>query len=131
MVTGDGSFGFYPSELDGAVQAGFKPFVTLIANNGVWGNEYHTQKRMVGRHLNAHFGPNVRYDVIAQGYGCHGERVTDPRDLGAAIGRGLAAGRPAVIDVVAPEPDLRDPALATIIYSDLEETRKKHWAARG
>jgi len=130
MVTGDGSFGFYPSELDGAVQSGFQPFVVLIANNGVWGNEFHTQPRMVGRHLNAHFGKDVRYDIVAQGYGCHGERVERPADLASAFRRALQAGRPAVLDVVAPEPDLRDPSLATIIYSDVEETRKKHWASR-
>ncbi|MSO64925.1 MAG: thiamine pyrophosphate-binding protein [Alphaproteobacteria bacterium] len=130
LVTGDGSFGFYPSEFDGAVQAGFAPFVTVIANNGVWGNEYHTQQRLVGRHINAHFGKDVRYDVIARGYGCHAERVDQPTDLRPALRRAFAAGRPAVLDVVAPEPDMRDPALATIIYSDVEETRKKHFAAR-
>ncbi|MEQ9124592.1 MAG: thiamine pyrophosphate-dependent enzyme, partial [Alphaproteobacteria bacterium] len=89
MVTGDGSFGFYPSEYNGAVLAGLNRFVTVIANNGVWGNEHHAQPRQIGRTINATFG-DVRYDAIAQGYGCHGERIETPADLGPALRRAFA-----------------------------------------
>jgi hypothetical protein len=35
-----------------------------------------------------------------------------------------------VLDVICPEPEsaMGNPKLATIIYSDVEETRKAHWA---
>ena len=41
--------------------AGFGQFITVIANNGVWGNEHHAQLRQIGRTINASFG-DVRYD---------------------------------------------------------------------
>ncbi len=130
LITGDGSFGFYPSEYNGAALAGLNRFVTVIANNGVWGNEHHAQPRQIGRTINAGFG-DVRYDLIAQGYGCHGERVDKPADLGPALQRAFARqDRPTVLDVVCPEPEspMGNRNLATIIYSDVEETRKTHWA---
>jgi len=130
LVTGDGSFGFYPSEYNGAVLAGLNRFVTVVANNGVWGNEHHAQPRQIGRTINASFG-DVRYDKIAEGYGCHGVRVTAPGDLGPALKEALArTDKPTVLDVICPEPEsaMGNPKLATIIYSDVEETRKAHWA---
>jgi acetolactate synthase-1/2/3 large subunit len=131
MVTGDGSFGFYPSEYNGAVLAGLNRFVTVIANNAVWGNEHHAQPRQIGRTINAGFG-DVRYDLIAQGYGCAAERIDAPADLGPALQRAFErADRPTVLDVICPEPEsaMANRNLATIIYSDVEETRKAHWAA--
>ena len=132
MVTGDGSFGFYPSEYNGAVLAGLNRFVTVIANNAVWGNEHHAQPRQIGRTINAGFG-DVRYDLIAQGYGCAAERVATTDELGPALDRAFARDdKPSVLDVVCPEPEsaMANRNLATIIYSDVEETRKAHWAAR-
>lgn len=131
MVTGDGSFGFYPSEYNGAVLAGLNRFVTVIANNAAWGNEHHAQPRQIGRTINAGFG-DVRYDLIAQGYGCAAERIDTPADLGLALQRAFErADRPTVLDVICPEPEsaMANRNLATIIYSDVEETRKAHWAA--
>ena len=49
----------------------------------------------------------VNYAAIADQLGCHGLRVEDPNDLGAAIRAGLAeTDRPTVIDVVV----TRDPS---------------------
>ena len=132
LVTGDGSFGFYPSEYNGAVLAGLNTFVTVIANNGVWGNEHHAQPRQIGRTINAGFG-DVRYDVIARGYGCHGERIEQATDLGPALQRAFARrDKPTVLDVVCPEPEspMANRNLATIVYADVEDTRKAHWAGR-
>ena len=41
----------------------------------------------------------VEYDKLAQAMGAHGERVADPQDLKAALGRAIAADRCAVIHV--------------------------------
>jgi len=130
LVTGDGSFGFYPSEYNGAVLAGIGQFVTVIANNGVWGNEHHAQPRQIGRTINASFG-DVRYDQIAAGYGCHSARITKVAELGPALKEAFArVDKPTVFDVVCPEPAsvMGNPKLATIIYADVEETRKAHWS---
>jgi thiamine pyrophosphate-dependent acetolactate synthase large subunit-like protein len=48
--------------------------------------------------------PNIDYAKLAQSMGAHGEGpITDPKDLGPAIVRALAAvkrGEPALVDVV-------------------------------
>jgi pyruvate dehydrogenase (quinone) len=44
--------------------------------------------------------PDVDYAAYARLLGLHGERVEDPAQVGAAWDRALAAGRPAVLDVV-------------------------------
>jgi benzoylformate decarboxylase len=38
--------------------------------------------------------------VIAQGMGVHGERITDPSEIGPALKRAFASGKPALLDVV-------------------------------
>jgi benzoylformate decarboxylase len=38
--------------------------------------------------------------VIAQGMGVHGERITEPEEIGPAVKRGFASGKPALLDVV-------------------------------
>jgi pyruvate dehydrogenase (quinone) len=44
--------------------------------------------------------PDVDYAAYARLLGLHGERVEDPTQVGAAWDRALAAGRPAVLDIV-------------------------------
>jgi acetolactate synthase I/II/III large subunit len=48
--------------------------------------------------------PNIDYAKVAQGMGVYAEGpITDPKDLGPAIGRALAVvkrGEPALVDVV-------------------------------
>jgi pyruvate dehydrogenase (quinone) len=44
--------------------------------------------------------PDVDYARYAELLGLHGERVEDPAEVGPAWDRALAAGRPAVIDIV-------------------------------
>ena len=43
--------------------------------------------------------PGVRYDVIAQGLGCHGEKVDELEELLPALQRAIQSGKPAVIHV--------------------------------
>ncbi len=38
--------------------------------------------------------------VIAQGMGVHGERITEPEEIGPALKRAFASGKPALLDVV-------------------------------
>ena len=38
--------------------------------------------------------------IIAQGMGVHGERITDPVEIGPALKRAFASGKPALLDVV-------------------------------
>ena len=130
-VTGDGAFGFYPSEYNGAILGGLK-ITTFISNDGAWGTEKHGQLQVMERQVNTLFG-EVHYDLIGKAFGCHAERVTDPKELGGAIDRALAADRAAVVDVVT-DPDagkLRkdDPRVQTIAFSDLVASRKSQYKA--
>ena len=43
---------------------------------------------------------NPDFAALAKVFGAYGEQVTQPGDLEAAIGRGFASGKPAVIDVI-------------------------------
>jgi len=38
--------------------------------------------------------------IVAQGLGVHGERIADPNEVGPALERAFALGKPALIDVV-------------------------------
>ncbi len=50
-------------------------------------------------HLGVDLSPNTCYDVMAQGMGCYGERVEAIEQLGPALARAVASGRPALIHV--------------------------------
>jgi thiamine pyrophosphate-dependent acetolactate synthase large subunit-like protein len=47
----------------------------------------------------AHWGSQVRLDRIAEGFGAHGEYVDRVEDIGPAVERALASGKPAVVQV--------------------------------
>jgi acetolactate synthase-1/2/3 large subunit len=97
-VVGDGSFGFNAMEIDTAVRHGARILV-VIANNAAWNIERYDQivsyaGRVVGTELRS-----SDYAALARALGAHGERVTSPDDLAAALER-ASASLPAVIDVV-------------------------------
>jgi acetolactate synthase I/II/III large subunit len=46
-----------------------------------------------------HWGKQVRFDKIAEGFGCYGEYVEREEDIGPAIQRAFASGKPGVIHV--------------------------------
>ena len=55
---------------------------------------------------------DVRYDAVALALGCHGEMVDHPKELRGALDRALAAGVPAVVQVmVDPEENTHPPGL--------------------
>lgn len=98
LVTGDGSFGFYPAELDAARMAGLR-LPVFIANDAAWGTELHGQQKALGRTVNTALEARD-YSLIAHAFDCAGERVSSPSELDAAITRTLTADRPAVLDVL-------------------------------
>ena len=99
-VMGDGTAGFHFAELDTAVREG-AAFVTVIGNDFRWNAEHQIQLREYGpdRLIGCDLAPSARYDLAAAGLGCHGEHVTDPTGLDAALTRALASGRPACLNV--------------------------------
>jgi acetolactate synthase-1/2/3 large subunit len=131
LVTGDGAFGFYPSEFNGAVLGGLK-ITAIISNDGAWGTEKHGQLQVMSRPVNTLFG-DVHYDLIGKAFGCHAQRVTEPKEVGPALDRAIAAKETAVIDVVT-DPDAgklrkEDPRVQTIAFSDLGASRNSQYKA--
>jgi thiamine pyrophosphate-dependent acetolactate synthase large subunit-like protein len=101
LITGDSSFMFHISELETAVRKNL-PIVTIIACDYAWGLEVGVWRKQIGPdspETEAHWGKDVRFDKIAEGFGAYGEYVEREEDIAAAIDRALASGKPAVIQV--------------------------------
>ncbi len=101
LITGDSSFLFHISELETAVRKG-APVICVVGCDYAWGLEVGCWKKQVGPQspeTEAHWGKWVRFDKIAEGFGAYAEYVEREEDIGPAIKRALASGKPAVIQV--------------------------------
>jgi acetolactate synthase-1/2/3 large subunit len=101
--TGDGAFGLSAMELDTAARHRLG-VVVVVVNNGGWGDVRHEQRMFYGEEADqGAVLSTIRYDLIAEAVGGHGERVTEPDQLRPALERALKAssdGVPAVVDAV-------------------------------
>ncbi|MFT7476125.1 MAG: acetolactate synthase-1/2/3 large subunit [Verrucomicrobiales bacterium] len=103
--TGDSGFWYHLSEIETAVRWDI-PAVILVNNNS-GGNQskrgfdraYGGEQTEQGAKELWHF-TDVNFAAIAEQMGALGIRVEKPGDLTGAIERGLASGRPTIIDVV-------------------------------
>lgn len=100
VLSGDGSFGLNGMEFDTAVRFNL-PIVTVIGNDGQWGEIRLPQIALVGkdRAVATKLAPNVRYDQIATALGGYGEFVESPDGIVPAIRRCLDSGKPGIINV--------------------------------
>ncbi len=101
LMTGDSSFLFHISELETAVRKNL-PIVAVVCCDYSWGLEvkvYHSAFGDQSPETEAHWGTQLRLDKIAEGFGAHGEYVECAEDIGPAVERALASGRPAVVQV--------------------------------
>ena len=108
VFTGDGAFGLSAIELDTAARhrAGL---VVVVVNNGGWGDVRHEQRMSYGDEGDhgAELS-SMRYDLLAEAAGGHGERVTEHAEVRPALERALKAseeGVPALVDAVT-DPDV-------------------------
>jgi acetolactate synthase-1/2/3 large subunit len=112
-VVGDGSYIFsVPSACHLASAALGLPTLTIIANNGGWGAVYRAVQSVHPEGWSIRTGemPFVRfemqpaYEMFVQAYGGHGEAVSDPKELPAALQRALRVvreeRRQAVLNVI-------------------------------
>jgi len=90
VLTGDGSFGMNGMELDTAVRHKI-PIIVVISNNGGWA----AAGGMAGRDLGY-----TRYDRMMEPLGCHCEFVEQPGNIGPALERAAASGKPSVVNVI-------------------------------
>lgn len=101
-ITGDGAVGFNIMEIETALREK-APVVTIVAVDEGWGMErsaYTFQGYSPDQHLGIDLSGQVRYDLIAQGLGCHGECVQDIEELTPALERAVASGKPSVLHVI-------------------------------
>ena len=97
VFMGDGTVGFHFAEFETAHRYG-TDFTAVIAHDSRWNAEYQIQLRDYGiERLNECELDPTRYDLAAAGFGCHGEHVTDPADLDAALKRADESGLPACV----------------------------------
>ena len=117
---GDGCFQMTLNEMSTARQYGAN-VVVIVCNNGQYGTiRMHQEKTYPGRVSGTQmFNPD--YAALAQAYGAHGERVERTEDFADAYARAMAAGLPAVIELVL-DPDALSPG------GSLQDIRK---AAQG
>lgn len=95
VLHGDGSFGLNAMEFDTAVRHKV-PVLVVISLNGGWTAD--PDRAKPGRDLGY-----TRYDKIAEALGGHGEYVERPDDIRPALKRAaaaVAAGKPALVNVV-------------------------------
>jgi acetolactate synthase-1/2/3 large subunit len=111
-IQGDGDFMYCPGALWTAAHHKV-PLLTIMHNNRAYNQEVMLVGRMASEHNRpvdrCTIGttltePNIQYAQLAKSMGVDGEGpITDPKDLGPAIARGVAAakrGEPYMIDVV-------------------------------
>lgn len=99
QITGDGAVGFHLQEFETMVRQRL-PVVTVVLNNSCWGQSIHGQQILYGPNYSCiSLLGDIKYHEIAQGFGCYGERVTKLEEIGPAIARAFASGKPGCIDV--------------------------------
>src|ERR1700757_3963367 len=102
LLTSDSSFLFHISELETAARLKL-PLVVVVGVDHQWGLEVGVYKRTFGQgteETGTHWSKDVRFDKIAEGFGCHGEYVTKAEDIRPAIERAYASGKVGVVHVV-------------------------------
>jgi len=99
LVMGDGAFGFAGMEFDTLARHGVG-VVAVMGNNGIWGLEKHPMEWLYGYSVVADLRPGTRYDLVVEALGGHGELVERPGELRPALDRALAAGAPALVNVL-------------------------------
>lgn len=116
LFTGDGAFGLSAIELDTAARHRLG-VVVVVVNNGGWGDVRHEQRMFYGEEADqGAVLSNMRYDLLAEAVGGHGERVTQQSELRPALERALKAtqqGPPAVVDAVT-DPDVMSDLMANL-----------------
>ena len=97
-IAGDGGFIYNLPELATQAQHGL-PVVSIVFNDGAFGNVKRTQQQQFGGRLIASDLVNPDFVAVAQAFAIAAERVASPAALGGALRSALAGRRPALIEV--------------------------------
>ncbi len=98
-ISGDGGFLFTANELATAMRHRI-PLVTIVFNDGAFGNVRRIQQEKYGNRLIGSDLANPDFVAFAKSFGAAAARVTSPQDLRAALRRAFAdRDGPTVIEV--------------------------------
>ena len=97
-VSGDGGFLFAATEMATAVQHGINT-VTVVFNDGAYGNVLRMQKQNYGGRVVASELHNPDFVTFAESFGARGLRVHSPSELQDALIGAFAANAPVLIEV--------------------------------
>lgn len=95
-VTGDGAAGFNVMEMQSAAREGLALTVIVFAE-GAWTMEEPNELELYGRTFGTTQGAGIRWDVVAEGLGCHGEYVERIEELDGALQRSRDHAGPSLI----------------------------------
>ena len=99
ILHGDGAFGLNGMEFESMARQNI-PVVSVIGNDGAWGQIKHPQKALIGHATAAELRPGIRYDRMVEALGGYGELVERPEDIRPALERAFASGLPACVNVL-------------------------------
>ena len=101
FLTGDGAFGYGAMEYDTCMRYGID-ITTIVLNDSCWGmiknseaKKASADKEFVGLYLR-----DCHYEKVVEALGGYGEYVTEAKDIGPAIDRALACGKPSLVNVM-------------------------------
>jgi acetolactate synthase-1/2/3 large subunit len=102
--TGDGGLYYHIAELETASRYGIN-IVVVVNNNSSLNQEITVYDQAYGGKQRGRAGemwqfPERNFAQLAEGFGCVGMRVTDPKDLRGAIEKAFTLDKPVVIDAV-------------------------------
>ena len=99
IIHGDGAFGLNGMEFESMARQKL-PVVSIIGNDGAWGQIKHPQRAIIGHATAAELTPGIRYDKMVEALGGYGELVERPEDIRPALERAFASGLPACVNVL-------------------------------
>lgn len=97
LLSGDGSMTFTIADLECAARQRL-PFVVIVADDEAWGIVVTAHMKRFRRPITSTLGP-IRFDLLAQGFGARGVRVSCAHEIVPAIREGLSVDRPTLIHV--------------------------------
>ncbi|MEX2642367.1 MAG: thiamine pyrophosphate-binding protein [Acetobacterales bacterium] len=123
-TVGDGGFMMTGQEVVTAFQHGGKPII-LLFNNGMYGTirmhqERDFPERVIGTTLQ-----NPSFAKIMEAYGGHAEVVSETKEFGPAFDRCVAAGKPALIELMVDQEHLTTRATLSQIREKALAAAKK------
>jgi len=105
---GDGGLAMTMSEIETAVRLELRQFVVLAFNNDNYGTiRKHQDRHFPGRVVGTGLG-HIDFAKMAEGMGAAGFTLRDNKDFPEVFAAAMAAGRPALIDLLM-SPDRLDP----------------------